>query len=248
MPSVFPLQPSCHVAYCSSDSWSPQSRSLLAGNLCDEYKGKTTIIKREREANIRGMGGSETAQQPDKLLDERDGIGRQHESDGCVTDAVRQCRSFRACPSVNGHSSPFGILFPINEECRFDELFVRFRRWVGRSAKKERRLGAYKSCRNSGYKSKFANGGYKGKHDCMSKTKATEAALFIGENEEILFLAFLGRLFRLCRWSLLLVWCRIELVCDEDDAVVLGALLVNPLIWLEVALDGEHGSLLQLVE
>nr|WP_303216467.1 hypothetical protein [uncultured Prevotella sp.] len=30
MLSVFPLQPSCHVAYCSSDSWSPQSRSLLA--------------------------------------------------------------------------------------------------------------------------------------------------------------------------------------------------------------------------
>ena len=80
----------------------------------------------------------------------------------------------------------------------------------------------------------------------MSKTKATEAALFIGENEEILFLAFLGRLFRLCRWSFLLVWCRIELVCDEDDAVVLGALLINPLVWLEVALDCEHGSLLQL--
>lgn len=74
----------------------------------------------------------------------------------------------------------------------------------------------------------------------MSKTKATEAALFIGENEEILFLAFLGRLFRLCRWSFLLVWCRIELVCDEDDAVVLGALLINPLVWLEVALDGEQ--------
>ena len=73
----------------------------------------------------------------------------------------------------------------------------------------------------------------------MSKTKATEAALFIGENEEILFLAFLGRLFGLCRWSFLLVWCRIELVCDEDDAVVLGALLINPLVWLEVALDGE---------
>ena len=82
----------------------------------------------------------------------------------------------------------------------------------------------------------------------MSKTKATEAALFIGENEEILFLAFLGRLFRLSHWSFLLVWCRIELVCDEDDAVVLGALLINPFIWLEVALDGEHGSLLQLVE
>ena len=31
------------------------------------------------------MGGSETAQQPDKLSHERDGIGRQHVSDGCVT-------------------------------------------------------------------------------------------------------------------------------------------------------------------
>ena len=82
----------------------------------------------------------------------------------------------------------------------------------------------------------------------MNKTKATEAALFIRENEEILFLAFLGRLFRLYRWSFLLVWCRIELVCDEDDAIVLSALLVNPLIWLEVALNSEHGSLLQLVE
>lgn len=31
------------------------------------------------------MGGSETAQQPDKQLNERGGIGRQHVSDGCVT-------------------------------------------------------------------------------------------------------------------------------------------------------------------
>ena len=38
--------------------------------------------------NIKDMGGSETAQQPDKQLNERDGIGRQHVSDGCVTDAV----------------------------------------------------------------------------------------------------------------------------------------------------------------
>lgn len=73
------------------------------------------------------MGGSETAQQPDKLPYEGNGIGRLHESDGCVTDAVSQCHSFRACPSANGHSSPFGMLFPINEECRFDELLVRFR-------------------------------------------------------------------------------------------------------------------------
>ena len=82
------------------------------------------------------MGGSETAQQPDKLSHERGGIGRQHVSDGCVTDAVSQCHSVRACPSANGHSSSFGMLLPINEECRFDELLVRFRRWVGQSNKK----------------------------------------------------------------------------------------------------------------
>ena len=81
------------------------------------------------------MGGSETAQQPDKQLNERCGIGRQHVSDGCVTDAVSQCHSVRACPSANGHSSSFGMLLPINEECRFDELLVRFRRWVGQSNK-----------------------------------------------------------------------------------------------------------------
>ena len=81
------------------------------------------------------MGGSETAQQPDKQLNERGGIGRQHVSDGCVTDAVSQCHSVRACPSANGHSSSFGILLPINKECRFDELLVRFRRWVGQSNK-----------------------------------------------------------------------------------------------------------------
>ena len=194
------------------------------------------------------MGGSETAQQPDKQLNERGGIGRQHVSDGCVTDAVSQCHSIRACPSANGHSSSFGMLLPINKECRFDELLVRFRRWVGQIIKREDDLTLIIAVRKCGYKSKLANSGYKSKHGCMSKTKATEAALFIGENEEILFLAFLGRLFRLCRWSFLLVWCRIELVCDEDDAVVLGALLINPLVWLEVALDGEHGSLLQLVE
>ena len=83
------------------------------------------------------MGGSETAQQPDKQLNERSGIGRQHVSDGCVTDAVSQCHSVRACPSANGHSSSFGILLPINKECRFDELLVRFRRWVGQSIKRE---------------------------------------------------------------------------------------------------------------
>ena len=110
-----------------------------------DIKGKTWIIKGRREANIKDMGGSETAQQPDKQLNERSGIGRQHVSDGCVTDAVSQCRSVRACPSANGHSSSFGILLPINKECRFDELLMRFRRWVGQSNKKGRRLDAYNS-------------------------------------------------------------------------------------------------------
>ena len=40
------------------------------------------------------MGGSETAQQPDKLPNEKGGIGRQHVSDGCVTDAVSQRHLF----------------------------------------------------------------------------------------------------------------------------------------------------------
>ena len=33
------------------------------------------LIKGRREANIKDMGGSETAQQPDKLSHERGGIG-----------------------------------------------------------------------------------------------------------------------------------------------------------------------------
>ena len=86
------------------------------------------------------LGGSETAQQPDKQLNERGGIGRQHVSDGCVTDAVSQCHSVRACLSANGHSSSFGTLFPINEESLLHELLVGFRCWEGQSDKKERRL------------------------------------------------------------------------------------------------------------
>ena len=77
-------------------------------------------------------------------FDERDGIGRQHASDGYVTDAVSQCHSVRACPSAKVQSSSFGTLLPIYEECRFDELLVQFRRWVGRSDKRGRRLDGYK--------------------------------------------------------------------------------------------------------
>ena len=145
MPSVFPLQPSCHVAFCSSDSWSPQPRSLLAWNLCDGYKGKTIDYKRRTRNEYKGYGWEWNCAAAKQSTDEWDGIGRQHGSSSCVTDAVSQWLSFRACPSANGHSSPFGMLFPINEECRFDELLVRFRRWVGQSGEKGRRLDGYKS-------------------------------------------------------------------------------------------------------
>ena len=72
-------------------------------------KGRNMDYKRKTRSEYKSMGGSETAQQPDKQLNERDGIGRQHVSDGCVTDAVSQCHSVRACPSANGHSSSFGM-------------------------------------------------------------------------------------------------------------------------------------------
>lgn len=145
MPSVFPLQPSYHVAYCSSDSWSPLPRSLLGWNLCDGYKGKTMDYKRKTRSEYKRYGWEWNCATARQATHERDGVGRQHVSDGCVTDAVSQCHSVRACPSANGHSSSFGMLLPVNEECRFDELLVRFRRWVGQSNKKERRLDAYNS-------------------------------------------------------------------------------------------------------
>ena len=83
------------------------------------------------------MGGSETAQQPDKQLNERGGIGRQHVSDGCVTDAVSQCHSVRACPSANGHSSSFGILLPINKEFALTNCWCGFADGWGKVIKRE---------------------------------------------------------------------------------------------------------------
>ena len=90
------------------------------------------------------MGGSETAQQPDSNIRSAWHWSTAWKCSHCP-DAVSQCHSVRACPSANGHSSSFGMLLPINEECRFDELLVRFRRWVGQSNKKGRRLDAYNS-------------------------------------------------------------------------------------------------------
>ena len=59
------------------------------------------------------------------------------------------------------------------------------------AVKKKGDLADIKGTRNGGYKSKLANSGYKSKHGCMSKTKATEAALFIGRMKKSYFLPFL---------------------------------------------------------
>ena len=101
--------------------------------------------KRKTRSEYKRYGWEWNCATARQATNERGGIGRQHVSDGCVTDAVSQCHSVRACPSANGHSSSFGILLPINKECRFDELLVRFRRWMGQSNKKGRRLDAYNS-------------------------------------------------------------------------------------------------------
>ena len=144
MPSVFPLQPSCHVAYCSSDSWSPQSRSLLVWNLCDGYKRKTKIITRRRETDIRGFGWVWNCATARQVTDEVHGIGRQHES--AVTARMPLANAILFVLVLRKKAVfIFRDIFPINEECRFDELLVRFRRWVGQSNKKERLLDAYNS-------------------------------------------------------------------------------------------------------
>ena len=59
------------------------------------------------------------------------------------------------------------------------------------AVKKKGDLADIKETRNGGYKSKLANSGYKSKHGCMSKTKATEAALFIGGMKKSYFLPLL---------------------------------------------------------
>ena len=58
--------------------------------------------------------------------------------------------------------------------------------------KKKGDLADIKGTRNGGYKSKLANSGYKSKHGCMNKTKATEAALFIWEKKKNYFFSFLA--------------------------------------------------------
>ena len=61
-----------------------------------------------------------------------------------------------------------------------------------KALKKKGHLADIKGTRDGGYKSKLANSGYKSKHGCMSKTKATEAALFILGKKKIYFFSFLA--------------------------------------------------------
>ena len=79
MPNVFSLLSSWQVASCSSDSWLPQARSLLAWNLCDSYKRKTKIITWERETDISGFGWEWNYATARQATCEVHGIGRQHE-------------------------------------------------------------------------------------------------------------------------------------------------------------------------
>ena len=61
-----------------------------------------------------------------------------------------------------------------------------------KALKKKGDLADIKGTRNGGYKSKLANSVYKSKHGCMSKTKATEAALFNERMKKFYFLPFLA--------------------------------------------------------
>lgn len=81
------------------------------------------------------------------------------------------------------------------------------------------------------------------KRTYTSKTKATEAALFI-EWAGIISCLF-SFLLWLCR-SVLLVWCRIEFVGDQDNAIVFYTVFICPLFGFEVALYGKQGALCDL--
>ena len=71
----------------------------------------------------------------------------------------------------------------------------------------------------------------------MRKDKAVETALSVGQKEDLFLLCFSCRLLSAFCNRFLLFQSWIELVSDEDDAIVLGALLINPFIRLEVTLN-----------
>lgn len=84
---------------------------------------------------------------------------------------------------------------------------------------------------------------------CKHEKRQSGRNRLVCRSERRLFLlCFSGRL--LCafcnRFLFFQSW--IELVGDEDDAIVLGALLINPFIWLEITLNCQECSLCQLVK
>ena len=79
------------------------------------------------------------------------------------------------------------------------------------------------------------------------KNKATEAALTDRE-KKLFLLRFLDWMLSIVSGRLFLVQSGIELVGDKDNATVFRALLVCPLVWFEVAFNGEQCPFGELVE
>lgn len=82
----------------------------------------------------------------------------------------------------------------------------------------------------------------------MRKDKAVETALSVDQKEDYFFFVLVVGCSVLSAPGSFFFQSWIELVGDENDAIVLGALLINPFIWLEVTLNCQEGSLCQLVK
>ena len=84
---------------------------------------------------------------------------------------------------------------------------------------------------------------------CKHEKRQSGRNRLVCRSERRLFLlCFSGRLLSAFCTRFLFFQSWIELVGDEDDAIVLGALLINPFIWLEVTLNCQECSLCQLVK
>ena len=80
------------------------------------------------------------------------------------------------------------------------------------------------------------------------KRQSGRNRLVCRSEKRLFLLCFSGRLLSTFSTRFLFFQSWIELVGDEDDAIVLGALLINPFIWLEVTLNSQECSLCQLVK
>ena len=84
---------------------------------------------------------------------------------------------------------------------------------------------------------------------CKHEKRQSGRNRLVCRSERKLFLlCFSGRLLSAFCTRFLFFQSWIELVGDENDAIVLGTLLINPFIWLEVTLNCQESSLCQLVK